>query len=123
MKQRTTTVSKSIVLEGYVWPLRIVKIGASSAAIAEFKPPTILSICWERRQILAICKMLLVDEVKDYYRIKEHCPRTFCLAIAHCQSWRKLGGDRRVRTPDGFIDIAGMGAYICNPQKTTVDVV
>ena len=66
MKYRSTTILKGIVLDNSVWPWRIIKIGGCSAAIAKIEPLTVMSISRERRRILAIRKMLLLDEVKDY---------------------------------------------------------
>ena len=47
-----------------------IKVGAISAVIAVLEPPTVLSISLEQKRILAICKMVPLDEVKDYYRYR-----------------------------------------------------
>ena len=70
---RMTTIPKGTVLKHFVWPWPVVKIGASSAAMTNFEPPMVKSISRQWRRILAIHKMLLVDGVKDYYRIEGHC--------------------------------------------------
>ena len=63
--------------------------------------------------------MLLIHKVKDYYHTKGHCYRTFYSAMAHCQSWCKFGGDRRVQTPDNFANILGPETNFGNLQNAT----
>ena len=78
----------------------------------------VTSISRQQKQTLAIQKMLLVDEKKDYYRIKGHCSRMFCSGVAYCQSWLMFGGGRRVRTPDGFVNILETETKFGNPQNS-----